>query len=88
MSKVNVDQIKGLATGGGSGVGPQGSPGATGVQGPTGSPGIQGPPGSPGVTGIIGPQGPTGPPGPPGTGVASGVTANSSFERIFLFMGA
>ena len=52
MTEINVNQIKGLATGGGgTGAGPQGSPGVTGPTGPAG------PQGSPGVTGVTGPSG-------------------------------
>lgn len=46
MSKVNVDQIKGIATGG-----------VGGVTGPTGPIGPTGPQGPPGVTGPVGPPG-------------------------------
>lgn len=80
MSEVNVNQIKGLATGssGGSGVGPQGSPGVTGPQGIQGVTGPQGIQGIQGVTGAVGPQGPP--------GVSTGFV-NSSWERYFLTMG-
>lgn len=82
MSEVNVNQIKGLPTGGGSGIGPQGPQGSPGVTGAIG------PQGSPGVTGAVGPQGSpgvTGPPGPPGIPTGN---VTSSWERFFLIMGS
>lgn len=88
MSQINQNQIKGIATGIATGMGPQGSPGVTGPIGLQGSPGVTGAQGLVGLQGPTGLQGVTGPPGPPGTGIASGISITNSFGRLFLFMGS